>query len=87
VTVAGALQMVSAHWQCLGRYDEAIAEYQRILRLNPNYPLAHYHLGLAYERKGQSNQARAEFRHFLEVWKDADPDIPEVVAAKQRLAT
>jgi tetratricopeptide (TPR) repeat protein len=71
----------------LGRYDEAIAEYQRILRLNPNYPLVHYRLGLAYERKGQSSQARAEFRHFLEVWKDADTDIPEVIAAKQRLAT
>jgi hypothetical protein len=25
-------------------YNEAVVEYQRILRFNPNYPLAQYHL-------------------------------------------
>jgi tetratricopeptide (TPR) repeat protein/DNA-binding winged helix-turn-helix (wHTH) protein len=82
-----------AYEDCLGnaylelrRYDEAIAEYQRILKLNPNYPLVHYHLAQAYERKGQSDQARAEYQQFLQVWKDADADVPEVVAAKKRLA-
>jgi tetratricopeptide (TPR) repeat protein len=69
----------------LGRLDEAIAEYERILRLNPNYPLAHYHLALAYERKGQREQARAAYQRFLEIWKDADADIPEVVATKRQL--
>ncbi|HKZ77796.1 MAG TPA: tetratricopeptide repeat protein [Pyrinomonadaceae bacterium] len=70
-----------------GRFDEAIAEYQRILKLNSNYPLAHYHLALAYERKGQADQARTEYQQFLQVWKDADADIPEVMLAKKRLAT
>jgi tetratricopeptide (TPR) repeat protein len=69
----------------LGRLDDAIAEYQRILRLNPNYPLAEYHLGLAYERKGEREQARAAYERFLRIWKDADPDVPEVIAAKRRL--
>ncbi len=41
----------------LGRLDEAAAEYERILRLNPNYPLAQYHLAQAYERKGQLKEA------------------------------
>jgi predicted Zn-dependent protease len=36
----------------LGQLDDAIAEYERILQLNPNYPLVHYHLAQAYERKG-----------------------------------
>ena len=31
----------------LGRLDEAISEYERILRLNPNYPPVNYHLGQA----------------------------------------
>ena len=31
----------------LGRLDEAIAEYQRVISINPNYPLAHYHLAEA----------------------------------------
>jgi tetratricopeptide (TPR) repeat protein len=69
----------------LGRTDEAIAEYERILRLNPNYPLAHYHLAQAYERKGEKEQARRYYEQFLQIWKDADADIPEVIAAKQSL--
>ena len=70
----------------LGRSAEAIAEYQRILRLNPNYPLADYHLAQAYEREGQKNLARAEYERFLQVWKDADADIAEVATARKILA-
>ncbi|MGH9834069.1 MAG: tetratricopeptide repeat protein, partial [Blastocatellia bacterium] len=70
----------------LGRLDEAIAEYERILRLNPNYPLAQYHLGQAYERKGDRERAREAYRSFLQTWKDADADIPEVINAKAWLA-
>lgn len=69
----------------LGRWDEAIAEYRRILRLNQNYPLAHYHLAQAYERKGQPELAQIEYERFLQVWKDADADGPQVIAAKKAL--
>ncbi len=69
----------------LGQFDEAITEYERILGINPNYPLAHYHLGQAYERKGQPDRARAEYENFLHAWDTADPDVPEIVAAKKRL--
>jgi tetratricopeptide (TPR) repeat protein/DNA-binding winged helix-turn-helix (wHTH) protein len=70
----------------LGRAGEAAAEYERVLRLNPNYPLAHYHLAQAYELEGKRDQARAEYERFLQVWKDADADLPEVVAARERLS-
>ena len=69
----------------LRRFDEAIAEYQRIQKLNPNYPLLHYHLGQAYAGKGQPDQARAEYQQFLQIWKDADADLPEVMAARKSL--
>jgi tetratricopeptide (TPR) repeat protein/DNA-binding winged helix-turn-helix (wHTH) protein len=69
----------------LSRYDEAIAEYERILKLNPNYPLVHYHLAQVFERKNQPDRARAAYARFLEVWKDADADLPQVVAAKRVL--
>ena len=67
----------------LGRFDAAIAEYQRILKLNPNYPLIHYHLAQAYERRGEWDQARFEYERFLQVWKDADADILEVANARK----
>jgi tetratricopeptide (TPR) repeat protein/DNA-binding winged helix-turn-helix (wHTH) protein len=69
----------------LGHYDEAIAEYERILKLNPNYPLVHFHLAQVYERKNQADRARAEYEKFLEVWKSAEVNIPEVLAAKKAL--
>jgi tetratricopeptide (TPR) repeat protein len=70
----------------LGRLDEAIAEYERILKLNPNYPLVHYHLAQAYERKGQGDQALTAYERFLQTWEDADADLPEVITTRQRLA-
>lgn len=69
----------------LSRFDEAITEYNRILRLNPDYPLAHYHLAQIYERRQQTDRARAEYEHFLQVWKSADVDLEEVVAAKKAI--
>ena len=69
----------------LGRFDEAIAEYQRILKLNPNYPLAHYHLAQALERKGEGRRARDEYENFLKVWSTADEDIPKLIDAQARL--
>ncbi len=68
-----------------GRFDEAIAEYGRLLRLNPRYPLGHYHLGQVYERKGDGARARTAYETFLQIWQEADADIPEVIEAKQRL--
>jgi tetratricopeptide (TPR) repeat protein len=69
----------------LGRFDEAIAEYQRILQLNPNYPLARFHLAQAFEQKGLKEEARTEYLNFLEIWKEADEDIPEIITARNSL--
>ncbi|MGA2737257.1 MAG: tetratricopeptide repeat protein [Bryobacteraceae bacterium] len=69
----------------LARLDEAVPEYQRILQLNPNYPLAQYHLAQAYRRKGRNEQARTAYERFLQIWKNADADIPEVVDARKEL--
>ena len=69
----------------LGRFDEAIAEYRRVLDLNPRYPLAHYHLGLALAGKGDEQAARAAFAEFLRVWSRADENLAAVVDAKRRL--
>lgn len=69
----------------LGRFDEAIVEYRRVLRLNPRYPLAHYHLGLALDGKGDARASRDAFAEFLQVWSQADDYLPQVVDAKRRL--
>ena len=47
---------------------------------------AYYLLGLAYEKSGWNKEAIEQYEEFLEIWKDADPRIPEVEDAKERLA-
>ncbi|MFN0121749.1 MAG: tetratricopeptide repeat protein [Blastocatellia bacterium] len=70
----------------LGRLDEAIAEYERILQINPRFPLAAYHLARAYAQKGDPARARVWYSRFVDDWKDADANIPELIDAKRQLA-
>jgi tetratricopeptide (TPR) repeat protein len=69
----------------LGLLNEAVAEYKRVLARNPNTALARYHLAVALARKGDSGNARVEYRRFVETWKQADPDIAELRQAKTAL--
>jgi len=45
-----------------------------------------YHLGFIDEKLGDKAKARENYRKFLDLWKDADPGLPEVPDAKVRLA-
>ena len=66
-------ETVSAHLDhggdCLdkGKYDDAIAEYDKAIALNPNVVLAYTNRGLAYERKGDKEQAIVDYRKALEI--------------------
>jgi len=68
--------------------NEAAAEFQKILDhrgIVVNQPigaLAHLGLARAYAMQGDTGKAFAAYRDFLTLWKDADPDIPILVAAK-----
>jgi len=76
-----------------GDIAQAIAEYERLLKVPFTYksvlfihPLYHYRLGLLYERAGETAKAEAQYRRFLELWKDADAGLSEVEDARKRLA-
>jgi serine/threonine protein kinase/Tfp pilus assembly protein PilF len=74
-----------------GDVAKAISEYERLLKLDVRtpylvHPLYHYRLGLLYERAGEVMKAKAQYRKFLDLWKEADPGRPEVKDAIKRLA-
>jgi DNA-binding winged helix-turn-helix (wHTH) protein/tetratricopeptide (TPR) repeat protein len=68
--------------------SEAIVEFQKILDhrgivLNgPIGALAHLQLGRAYAMSRDNLKARAAYRAFLDLWRNADPDIPILKQAK-----
>ena len=67
---------------------EAAAEFQKILDhrgivvSDPIGALAHLQLGRAYAMQGDMAKAKAAYKDFLTLWKDADPDIPILKQAK-----
>ncbi len=72
--------------------SEAAAEFQKILDhrgivLNePIGALGHLQIGRAYAMQGDTAKAKAAYQDFLTLWKDADPDIPVLIAAKAEYA-
>jgi tetratricopeptide (TPR) repeat protein/predicted Ser/Thr protein kinase len=72
--------------------SEAAVEFQKILDhpgivLNePIRALAHLQVGKAYAMQGDTAKAKAAYQDFLLLWKDADSDIPILIAAKSEYA-
>ncbi len=70
---------VKAYETALGRYD--------FLRANwPDWSAeAHYNLGICYEESGWDDRAIEQYGIFLNLWKDADTDLPQIGDARERL--
>jgi tetratricopeptide (TPR) repeat protein len=66
----------------------AAVEYQKILDhhgIQPTsqfVPLARLGLGRAYSLQGDTAKAKSAYQDFFALWKDADPDVPILKAAK-----
>lgn len=63
-TTAGALLFKQ------GRYDEAVAKYIAVLKINPKDAESHYNLGTAYQAKKDFDAAIGEYRQAIAI----DPD-------------
>jgi len=82
-------------YQSLRLWKEAAAEYERFLK-DPNgkwwfaensaiWVLDQFRLAQIHERLGDPVRARHWYDRFLDDWRDADPDIPEMIQARERL--
>jgi len=76
-----------------GEIDKAITEYERLITFDPEsksrqliHPKYHYRLAKLYEERGWPGKAIEQYERFLNLWQNADPDIPEVIEAKKRFS-
>ena len=53
-----------------GKIQEAIAQYEQALRINPDYAQAHYDLGNAFLREGKIEEAIAQYEQALRIKPD-----------------
>jgi serine/threonine protein kinase/Tfp pilus assembly protein PilF len=85
--------LAQAHYES-GNIHRARDEYEKITRLTSGmlgnelvYAKSFYNLGKVCEELGETAKAIDNYEKFLELWKDADPGLPEVDDAKSRLAS
>jgi len=68
--------------------SEAAAEFQKVLDQRgivwnePIGALAHLGVARAYALQGDTAKVKAAYQDFFTLWKDADPDVPSLIAAK-----
>jgi len=80
LSIGDAQNAIKTLESCVNDFDEARA-YVSYYSVR-----CHYLLGQAYELSGQNYKAAKQYKTFLDIWKDADPGIPEIDDAKARLA-
>ena len=73
------------------RPSDAAVEFQKMIdrshnNLNFNTPIARLGLGRALAQSGDTAKSRTAYQDFFAAWKDADPDIPILIAAKKEYA-
>lgn len=87
------LESLAFAYRTLGQPQEAARRYQEVVARfsiggegQEPWILAHYELGKIYEELGDTQKAKEYYEKFLNIWKDADPDIPVLQQAKAEYA-
>jgi len=90
---AGCFEPLAYAYFSSGDLEKAREEFLKITALTSGrltfgdiYARSFYMLGRIAEQKGEKATALENYRKFLDLWKDADPGIPEVEEARKRLA-
>jgi tetratricopeptide (TPR) repeat protein len=77
-----------------GEKDKARAEYERLVSPEAGarekalvHPFNRVRLAALYESKGDLDRSVEQYAAALKVWRDADPGLPEVAAARKMLTS
>ncbi|MGA8619672.1 MAG: protein kinase [Candidatus Sulfotelmatobacter sp.] len=82
VFVRGEAYLAAHQGREAGIEFQKILDHRGIVLNSPIGAVAHLGLGRAYALQGNIAKARVDYKDFLTLWKDADPDIPILKKAK-----
>ena len=71
----------------MGKPAEARKHFEQTLQRTPGRPKAIAGIARAAEAMGDTATARAHYTRLIDMWKNADPDRPELVAARRFLTS
>jgi len=86
VWVRGHAYMAAQNGVAAAAEFQKLIDYPGVVMNQPIGSLAHLELGRAHALSGDNVKARASYQNFFTLWKDADPDIPILIAAKLEYA-
>ncbi len=77
-----------------GMLEHAVEEYRKIASITTSrhyygdlFAESFYMLGKVYQEMGSRKDAIEQYEKFLDLWKGAEPDLPEITDARQQLAS
>jgi tetratricopeptide (TPR) repeat protein len=71
----------------MNRPAQAQAQFNDSLQRTPGRPNAIYGVAQCAQALGDKKEATAEYSQFLQIWTNADQNLPQIIAAKRFLAS
>ncbi len=79
------LESLGAAYLRAGKYAEARESFEKVLKLRPNSGFAFLGIASVYAKAGDKPKAAKFYRKFLNVWENADKNLPQVREAENLL--
>ena len=70
-----------------GKFSDARESFQKELRDRPRSGFALYGIALAWDKEGNGAEAGKAYREFLDAWKGADRDLPQIRTAEAAITS
>jgi tetratricopeptide (TPR) repeat protein len=70
-----------------GDWELAASSAEQMREHDPAYAGTEYALAMVAQHRGEAEAARRGFVRAVELWREADPDLPDLADARQRLGT
>jgi serine/threonine protein kinase/Tfp pilus assembly protein PilF len=84
--VRGQAYLAAHRGQVAAKEFQKVLDHRGVILNSVIGALAHLQIGRACAMQGDISRARTAYEDFLTLWKDADPDVPILIAAKAEYA-